>query len=330
MITEEVIPERNNSLDVISGILIIWMLFYHVFQKSGMTSSPIYVYALRCLYFFLPWFFYKSGMFHKEMPPGQVFVRQGKKLIGPFVLFTLIGEFVFSFILFGSGDRQWIHYVLTPCKNILLGGASRGNMPLWFLSALFLVKFLISLWERLKFPKLLLGILSLIFVGGVQFFPGVYQMIPTILQCTFLGVFFYLCGYYLREWQYKKAVLSAGAAAALLTAVFVPSYVDFRINSTLSGYWILWVVASIGAIIAINNLFRLKFLCPGILAWIGRHSMFLLCTHWIILNLVILLLRGLPVCEPSGWALFGCMASALFVIYLIYGLIVCLRLLPID
>lgn len=42
--------------------------------------------------------------------------------------------------MFVEGDTNWVHYVLTPIKQILLSGSLAGNLPLWFLPSLLAVQ----------------------------------------------------------------------------------------------------------------------------------------------------------------------------------------------
>ena len=53
--------ERNKDLDFVGGILICHMILGHICQWADMDYKGDCV-----LYFFMPWFFYKSGMFFKK------------------------------------------------------------------------------------------------------------------------------------------------------------------------------------------------------------------------------------------------------------------------
>ena len=56
------IAVRDTSLDNVCAIMIIYMIYGHVCLWCGVKQNEI---LTRCLYFFMPWFFFKSGMFFR-------------------------------------------------------------------------------------------------------------------------------------------------------------------------------------------------------------------------------------------------------------------------
>ena len=57
--------KRNNSLDMIAGIFIVYMIVLHILQWCNLT----YVFGnvvFHVFSFFMFWFFFKSGMFYRE------------------------------------------------------------------------------------------------------------------------------------------------------------------------------------------------------------------------------------------------------------------------
>ena len=56
---------RTDWIDCIAGVLIIRMILGHYISYAGLKTSPMFS-ALDLLFFYMPWFFYKSGMFYKE------------------------------------------------------------------------------------------------------------------------------------------------------------------------------------------------------------------------------------------------------------------------
>ena len=57
--------KRDISIDNITGILIIYMILYHIIQWRGMNNI-LSSYWMLPLSFFMFWFFYKSGMLYKD------------------------------------------------------------------------------------------------------------------------------------------------------------------------------------------------------------------------------------------------------------------------
>lgn len=56
--------QRNTAIDMAAGLLIIVMMMGHVMQGAGVYGTQYYE-PLNWFFFFMPWFFFKAGMFHK-------------------------------------------------------------------------------------------------------------------------------------------------------------------------------------------------------------------------------------------------------------------------
>lgn len=56
---------RKSYIDQVSGVLILYMILYHILQWSGL-KYVIDSYWMYPLSFFMFWFFYKSGMFYRQ------------------------------------------------------------------------------------------------------------------------------------------------------------------------------------------------------------------------------------------------------------------------
>ena len=111
--------KRDASLDSVAGLLIIYMILIHIFQWSDLRDV-IHSYWLLPLSFFMSWFFYKSGMFYKDKTCKELLVGGGKKLLIPYVVFSLVGHILQCVKMFMEGDANWVHYILSPVKQIML------------------------------------------------------------------------------------------------------------------------------------------------------------------------------------------------------------------
>ena len=79
---------RNLSLDAICGFFIIIMMLWH----TRIISEKMY-HIEHFLYFFMPWFYFKAGMFAKY---GQGLNRDSinksfKRLLIPCIIFAIYG-----------------------------------------------------------------------------------------------------------------------------------------------------------------------------------------------------------------------------------------------
>ena len=272
-------PIRFSSFDTITGILIIHMILGHVFQITNLTDS--YIYSLSSLLqFFMPWFFFKSGYFHKNDTFSSIFHKSIKKLLIPFAIFCAIGHLVYCFINFFQGDTNWQHYILSPFKSILLLGSVTGNLPLWFLLALFFVKLLFcSTWEKAKWLLIpILAIAPILYIHQIEY--------PRLAASISSGLFFYIMGYLLKNYKPKPTVSIVFLISYLLCWIYLPAWVDMNTNELLSGYYFLWYPTSLLGIISINSFFQNFRIKIPFIQQIGSYSMAYYISHWIILLLI--------------------------------------------
>ncbi len=125
--------ERFAYLDEISGLLILVMVIIHICSRFEWEYTNHW---LMTFYFFMPWFYFKSGMFHKDSSFSECYHKNFDKLMKPYFIYTVIGS-VLVFCLTGS-----VRMILSEIKWIIISGSAIGNIPVWFLLSLFVVKLL--------------------------------------------------------------------------------------------------------------------------------------------------------------------------------------------
>lgn len=272
--------DRDNSIDIVAGLLIIHVILGHIFQWAHMNS--FYAPVNRVLVFFMPWFFFKSGMFFKEKPYNQVLLNT-KRLLLPFAVFSLIGQFFWSIMMFVDGDRVISHYLLSPFKTLLAEGAINGNLPLWFLLTLCVVQCVYSLAQSKRGLVLVASLLAAYLLNEIGYSK------PYLLANCCSGLFFYSAGHILKEYQYKTSIALLSMVIGITILFMFPSIVDMRSNHLFSGNYFIWCLYCIAAIITFNNLSR--FLKIGLIttpmSFIGRNSMIFYVLHWIIMTVVL-------------------------------------------
>ena len=159
--------KRDSSLDAICGLFIMYMIMGHASQWADIENDDFIVVSKYIMFMFMAWFFYKSGMFHKQMEFDEVIKRNVKKLLYPFVCYTIIGELIFWFYLYNNGILTIRELTIQPIIELCFNGSLSGNLPLWFLVSLFMVKMVVSYSEQKHIPlKYLLVICTLISWGG--------------------------------------------------------------------------------------------------------------------------------------------------------------------
>lgn len=287
----ETASKRDKALDCVCGILIIHMILGHIFQWSRLTGSYFYQ-CMNLLYFFMPWFFFKSGLFYKETPVRRVFAIGLHRLSVPFIVLSLIGHTFLCISLAMEGGHPWQTFWISPLKDILLLGCTTGSFPLWFLLSLFLTKTLYSLLV-VKIPPA--------YIAGISFLCCliIYRLhiqYPCYFPNTVCGLFFFSIGHQLKNIQYKKNLFCLSALIYVLTLALVPSFVDMRSNTLMSGEYEIWMIGAIAGSVTINNICRLaKRHLPRILCVIGCHSILFYIFHWIFLIITKSVIADIPV-----------------------------------
>lgn len=109
--------ERDNTLDCACGILIIHMILGHIFQWSQLTATHFYRW-MNILYFFMPWFFFKAGIFYKKTPVKKVLSTGFRRLIVPFIALSLIGHAFLCISFVQEGGHTWQDFLISPIKDI--------------------------------------------------------------------------------------------------------------------------------------------------------------------------------------------------------------------
>ncbi len=140
---------RDQSMDWIAGLLILVMITGHISQESGHSLRWYALGGYSWFYFFMPWFFFKSGMFERGGTIHMSKILKG--LIIPFIFFTLAGYFIWS--LQYLAEHEWSFRWITGATLMYLyaAGSFPGNGPLWFLEALIIARMLFPLFVRMHF-----------------------------------------------------------------------------------------------------------------------------------------------------------------------------------
>lgn len=264
---------RDKSLDSVCGFFIIIMMLWH----TGFISERMY-HVEHFFYFFVPWFFYKAGMFARygQGLNKEALISSFNRLIVPCFIFALYGLFVQIITDQISGSNTLIGTVRTHLREVLIYGTAVSNKPVWFLISLFSVRLLFSFSTRYN-----VVILSAILALSIAF---LHQHYFYNRLCFFgnipLGYLYYIAGYYLKEKQYNKFVLWGSIVLFSLEFIFLPTNVDARGNLIYYGNWIVGIICSVFGIIVINNLFRLNFLQFKALSYVGKNSIHYLVVHY--------------------------------------------------
>lgn len=282
--------DRVKWVDFLSGEMIIWMILYHIFIFTGNKQSLVCEDLYRIFFFFMPWFFFKSGMFARETPILRSFVFGLNKLLVPYVLFSVFGYIAYAIQQIIINDITVESMIAEPAITLLYTGSVLGNLPLWFLLALFFDKVLWQVLIKNHLKNFHVALLSFVICFGGHLF-GI--KIPFYLWFTFSGLFFYSMGEILKSFQFNQFVFVISLILYAIAIFIFPNSVQMRSNSLEFGYYFLWPVTSLAAIIFWNNFsYKIESIEKRVTllnkVWggvriVGHNSIYLFITHSLIL-----------------------------------------------
>lgn len=284
---------RNQSFDQVAGICIIFMIFTHICQLSYQTGWPVYMKSLGIFYFYMYFFFMKSGMFFHEKSIKDCILNNARHLLVPYFLYMLIGHIVHCINIYvKEGFLPLSSIFIQPWQEIYSWGSSIGNLPLWFLLCLFLVKISYNIIVKLHVNPIVILLIS--FAGAVylQFSDMIIKgyQVPYTIGAFLMAMSIYSFAFFMRKlidvggqiWTYILGVI-------FLISIYIGSPgVDIRSNNC-SSFCLPWFLFSFLACMFLLRLFAIK---PFAMAWlgnVGRNSMTYYVWHWILLNLVSIL-----------------------------------------
>jgi len=271
--------ERDLSLDAVCGFFIIIMMLWH----TRLITEEMY-HAEHFFYFFMPWFYFKSGMFAKygEVVNKENVTKLARRLLVPCVIFAIYGLLMQMVTDHIYGNNTILGTIYTHFQQVILYGTAVSNKPVWFLISLFAVKILFNVSSKhniilpISIGTLVIALIHQHFIYNHYCFLG---NIP-------LGYLYYVTGHYLKEKQYNNWVLAISIILLVLEYVFIPTNVDMRGNCIYFGSYPIGIICSIFGVIIMNNLFRVKWLQLKTLVYIGKNSISFLVIHYPIIWLM--------------------------------------------
>ena len=222
--------ERNHSVDFLSGFFIIYMIYTHISQEIPMQiDSMLYVFLDSLFFFFMPWFFFKSGMFYKHKNPTKKTIKKTiDRLVLPLIVFSVanIPIYIITVANHWTDGPSVLLCVKASLGELLFDGSPLGNAPLWFLIALIFIRFFILLINIDKWfvPLSILFVFVSFFLWDNHIRP-IRLFIPSIL-----GFSFFSFGYFFKNFQYNKIVLCSSIVLFILFFILFPYHISVRSN----------------------------------------------------------------------------------------------------
>lgn len=280
-------PLRHHYFDLITGFFMIQIIVMHILQLAGKyDDNVIFSPIMHLFFFFMPWFYFKSGYFFKPVEKINKNYISGKfkKLLIPFISFSIIGLLItFPMEVYEAQRPIWRILLSFPFSILRDGSGGAGNLPIWFLLSLFFTIISFALLDKLNLKWL---IVTFPFLGFILFY---YKIeLPLGFTNFFLAVFFYGVGNVFRKVENSRYYIltSIFSIAIYITSQFYCfSSLDFRTHELLTGYYFIYIISSIAGLIIIYRIGKVvNFIKP--INYIGQNSMAYFVIHWPILILV--------------------------------------------
>lgn len=150
---------RDSSIDIAAGLMILVMIINHTLQRTG-YHNVILEQFLMLFSFFMPWFFFKGGMFYRQEDVKTTFHKGCKKLLQPYFVYNIIGVIVTFIVVVGTGENDIVGYLVQSINEWIRYGAPFGNLPLWFLFSFFVVRLLTSLYSTYRISPLVVAVIT--------------------------------------------------------------------------------------------------------------------------------------------------------------------------
>ena len=283
---------REKNFDNACGVLILYMILLHCSIHFGFDDTSFMSFFRHVFFFFMPWFFFKNGYFFKLSERKVLAKNSFNRLIKPYLKWMLIGHLIYCIFLCVSGFFDWKLYVIYPLKQLVCDSALVGNLPLWFLLSLFLVRLLAN--ELLQFRFNLIVVILLL--GIICYISYIFSPLRFILLSNVpTGLFFFLSGYIIKNNSNIISEKSSIVQHIMTTCPIIiylsivclePSYVDMRVNILWEGLYVYWLIGSILACLTINTICRMRIFDRLGLGYIGRNSMMFYVSHWVIFYII--------------------------------------------
>lgn len=275
------IIKRDNSIDVVAGFMILIMILNHIIQHTGFCNRQLDN-SLLLFSFFMPWFFFKAGMFYKG-PSLKVDIQ---KLLPPYLIYNIIGIIIGWFINYKEEATSLSHYCYITIFQWIRYSSPQTNLPLWFLFSFFMIKQIAAVCAKYNYSQLKLAGILFMVCFSMHIWGG--HNLYYIMNIP-LGFVFFAIGNVIKDSQYKKEVFLLSLLIVVAFLIFGVSYVGMFSGNLIRGYFLLWPVYAVSGIVLVNNVAKYTSNQPFVrtllypLTFLGKHSMDYYVQHWLVL-----------------------------------------------
>jgi acyltransferase len=285
-----------NRLLWVDTLRAIGMFFVVLVHTGRIQELPILIYIKS---FFVPLFFFVSGLFAKELFYRDSFLnvikKLGKRLIIPYTFFGLVSYFLWLFLLRYFKDQPF-----DPFKSLLgiFYSSSSGswisyNGALWFFTCLFVVQIIFFFLIRISHqkPNVFLLPILLFYLSALGYIATTYittpsNRLPWSIDIALTATVFYGAGYLLQpyiltdllsKWRWLVIFTSCTLHVFFVT---LNTTVEFYVG--IYGNYLYFYMAAFSGILFwthIAYLIRPNYL----LSMIGQNTLVIFSTHLLVI-----------------------------------------------
>lgn len=278
--------------------MLVFMIYTHIaqrydFYKTNYTQALLYLFGC-----FMPWFFFKGGMFFKKEIEFKIYCLNSiRRLLYPYILWSIVGTITYIIYKYVQSGFCDLGKVLSDFVFVFFfNGSVEGNLPLWFLFSLFFVRILHHFFSIYINRKELLAFLLFVIA---YYLSAIGFARPMWIGNICLGWCFFCLGDILKDIQFKRNLFYCAILIFVTIEILEFSMVGFRSNKLICGNYIFWFFEALCGIIIFNNVFLLlekhtpfsSSSFASCMAFIGKKTMTVYVTHWPILYIVDVVLK---------------------------------------
>ena len=286
--------ERIEYVDIAKGLGMLTIIWGHI-VLTGITNSFVYA-------FHIPLFFFMSGMmYNKEKYPyfKDFFVSRIKSLLIPYSIYSVLTWIVWAiFSLVKGGDVDLFAPLLQTIVAQGSGGFLVHNVPLWFVTCLFMVEMIYYFISKLNNIVNLLVCLVCTIVGVLMMQPNVFfdfRLLPWNLEVAMAAMIFYSVGnLFVSKVTHQKFIDFVKTRKGISLLITIVSFALLLLGAKFNGHvsmgsttlgnpWVFYGAAFCGIVfmlflcIATSLSFNDRVLKP--ILWFGKRSFDAMAIH---------------------------------------------------
>ena len=288
--------KRIDYIDIAKGLGMMTIIWGHI-MYAGISNAIVYA-------FHIPLYFFLSGLvFSRERYASFVefVIKRVKCLLFPYIIFsflTWIPWAAFSYVSHAQVDSYWM-----PLLQTFIAQGSDGylihNVPLWFVTCLFVVEVSYYFLAQLKdwcnlLVCIALAVLGYVLVNDVSVFD--FTTLPWSIEVAMMAIPFYAAGNMVLKRVGHENILAfvkkhvlATVAIVIITSVGV--YYGAKYNGAPSmGHanlgvnpFVFYSTAILGIIVFMGICIGLSFIQTGgvlsYIKWFGKNSFRVMALH---------------------------------------------------